>query len=471
MIYMRRAVVLFRKDLRFYDNEPLRVAAESYDEIIPVYIFDKELLKSSQYNSARIDSCRLKFILSALKDLNKSLERAGGKLHILIGNPIEEILNLIRRYDPSSIYLHKETGVDEIKFEEGLQLALSENVKVVYYWDKTLFHIVDLPFEIENLPEIFTNFRKLCEAKCEIRELVENRFNVVVPENMSGEIPTLMELGFEDIPASHFSTFNFVGGETAGLKRIENYVWETRHILKYKLTRNELLGGDYSSKFSPYLAHGCVSPRRIYSEIKRFEEEVFSNESTYWLIFELMWRDFFKFVAFKYGKKLFAKAGINSEIPKVKTDFAKVKAWKNGKTGIPFIDANMRELNETGFMSNRGRQNVAAFFVNDLNQDWREGAAYFEQRLIDYDVESNWGNWAYLAGVGNDPRKDRRFNVIGQAKKYDPMGKFVKYWLPELKELDDEDVHEPWRLSDNMLIINNLENSAYARPIFISTNW
>lgn len=155
-----------------------------------------------------------------------------------------------------------------------------------------------------------------------------------------------------------------------------------------------------------------------------------ANESTYWLVFELLWRDFFRFMFKKHQTKLFQAAGITSEktIPKSVGEKL-LNTWVNGTTGVGFIDANMRELQLTGFMSNRGRQNVASYLCNDLKLDWRYGAAYFEQQLIDYDVCSNWGNWAYLAGVGNDPRENRYFNIEKQAQDYDKNKAFRNLWL------------------------------------------
>lgn len=468
---MRRAIVLFRNDLRFEDHEPLRKAAEGFNEIIPVYIFDKEWLSDVAYNSNRLDVHRLRFILESLSDLNKSFIKAGGKLHVLIGQPLNELIKVITDYQVSSIYLHKEIGPEEMQFEKSLELTVPAGVKINYSWNQTLFHINELPFKLKDLPRVFTDFRKICEKEWFIRELIKTPEDSIFLKGLNGKIPTLAQLGFEDSSTSEKALFTFEGGESACLKRLNDYIWNSRNILSYKETRNQMLGENYSSKFSPYLAQGCVTPRRIYFEIKKFENEIEANESTYRLIFELMWRDFFKFVAFKYCKKLFAKAGLNDKMPILEPDETKIEAWKQGKTGIPFIDANMRELNETGFMSNRGRQNVASYFVDDLKQDWRIGAAYFEERLIDYDMSSNWGNWAYLAGVGNDPRPNRYFNVISQAKRYDPNGEFVKHWLPELKDLDAAEIHEPWKLSAHKLRFNNPDHSIYTQPIFISERW
>jgi deoxyribodipyrimidine photo-lyase len=190
-----------------------------------------------------------------------------------------------------------------------------------------------------------------------------------------------------------------------------------------------MLGADYSTKFSAWLALGCFSPKEIYAAVSEYEQTVHKNDSTYWVIFELWWREYFYWVMRKYGIKLFQKIGIKSQSPIDRIlNLEKLNQWKSGQTGNAFIDANMKELNATGFMSNRGRQNVASYLVNDLEVDWRYGAAYFEEQLIDYDVCSNWGNWAYISGVGNDPRGHRVFNVLKQADDYDKNGDYRNYW-------------------------------------------
>ena len=196
----------------------------------------------------------------------------------------------------------------------------------------------------------------------------------------------------------------------------------------YKETRNGLIGADYSSKFSIWLAHGCISARSIYDQVEQYEREVEKNQSTYWMKFELLWRDFFKYTAMRYGARIFYPSGIKSERRRWNYDPKTVQQWIDGETGDDFVDANMRELKLTGFMSNRGRQNVASYLVHRLKQDWRAGAAWFESMLIDYDVTSNYGNWIYAAGVGNDPR-DRVFNTKRQAEMYDGDGEYRRLWL------------------------------------------
>jgi deoxyribodipyrimidine photo-lyase len=224
---------------------------------------------------------------------------------------------------------------------------------------------------------------------------------------------------------------NFVGGETEGLKRLNKFIWKDKSILHYKETRNQLIGESYSSKLSTWLANGSLSARIIFTEIKRFEKEVEANESTYWLVFELLCRDYFRFITKKYGNKIFLTGGIKNKANNYKNDIGLFERWRVGKTDNYFVDANMIELLKSGFMSNRGRQNVASYLCKDLMIDWRWGASWFESQLIDYDVASNWCNWMYIAGVGNDPREARYFNVNKQAEMYDKDKSYRKLWLDD----------------------------------------
>lgn len=230
----------------------------------------------------------------------------------------------------------------------------------------------------------------------------------------------------------------FLGGETAALSRVTEYFWNKDLLKIYKETRNGMLGPDYSTKFSPWLASGSLSPRFIYEEVKRYEKERLANDSTYWVLFELIWRDYFRFISIKYGNSLFHLGGPRKVEKRWHQDQKLFETWRNGCTGYPLIDANMKELSASGFMSNRGRQIVCSFLVRDMGIDWRMGAEWFETCLLDYDPCSNYGNWTYGAGVGNDPREDRYFSIPKQAKTYDPDGEHVAFWVPELLPLPKE---------------------------------
>lgn len=230
-----------------------------------------------------------------------------------------------------------------------------------------------------------------------------------------------------------------------------------------------MLGEAYSSKLSPWLALGNVSPRLIYSEVKRYEAiRGIANKSTYWLIFELVWRDFFRFICSKYGSKIFFPGGAKGLKTNWSLDRDKIERWKNGKTGKPLVDANMRELKATGFMSNRGRQNVASYLVLDLNIDWRVGADYFESYLLDHDVYSNYGNWNAAACLFGG--RVNKFNITKQSKDYDPRGEYIKYWVPELRRIPAPSLFEPWTLSiENQRKFGVSIGETYPEPVSAST--
>ncbi|CAL8141371.1 unnamed protein product [Orchesella dallaii] len=287
---------------------------------------------------------------------------------------------------------------------------------------------------------------------------------------ISEELPSLQKLGLVDPTVNANTAFPFSGGETHALSRLQSYLWSTRAVEKYKTTRNGLLGSEYSTKFSPWLAFGCISPRRIFFELRKYENERVKNDSTYWVIFELLWRDYFRFIAAKYGKCLFYSGGIKKIRYKWEEDMAKFRKWADGQTGVPFVDANMRELLETGWMSNRGRQNVASFLTKDLKLDWRLGAEWFEYLLVDYDVCSNYGNWNYSAGIGNDPREDRKFNMIKQAMDYDSDGSFARIWVPELSSIHGGKIHVPWTLRHGELGSIKL-GVDYPNPMIVAQEW
>ncbi len=312
---------------------------------------------------------------------------------------------------------------------DSIENVVGAQCPIETYSSSTLYHAQDLPFALKDIPDVFTNFRKRLEKEVNIRAAFETPKVIHSPEIPPLQLPTLADLNLEPIKPDKRAAYNLKGGETAALKRLQHYLYGTLALSTYKDTRNGLIGDAYSTKFSAHLSLGCVSARSIYYAVKKYELQHGANESTYWLIFELMWRDYFRFMMKKYRQKFFLQNGIQTTKDNLQNHDAVLFAkWQNAATGNAFIDANIRELNSTGFMSNRGRQNVASYLHNDLKLDWRYGAAYFEQQLIDYDVCSNWGNWAYLAGVGNDPRGQRTFNTEKQALDYDKDGAYRKLW-------------------------------------------
>ena len=390
--------------------------------------------------------------MESVADLRNSFRAAGGDLIIRIGKPESILPELVVKYKVDEVYHHREVASEETGVSTLVENALWKlKINLKHFIGHTLYHKEELPFPINAIPDVFTNFRKKVERDSSVRNCFKAPGAMKFPENMdTGELPELSELGFTEPEFfDDRSVMKFKGGETEALQRLQDYFWNSNSVKTYKHTRNGLIGADYSSKFSAWIALGCLSPREVYWEIKKYEQLHGDSDSTYSLFLELLWRDYFRYMFKKYGNKFFQKAGFKGVAPdegENQDEFFKL--WKNAETGIPFIDANMRELNSTGFMSNRGRQNVASFLVKDLKVNWMWGAAYFEEKLIDYCPANNWGNWAYIAGVGNDPRQYRHFNVLKQAMDYDPQGDYIRLWIPELAAINVAQIHQPWKLTE-----------------------
>ncbi len=403
------------------------------ESVIAVYFFDPRHYAVGDFGFKKTEKYRARFLIESVTALKANLLKLNITLLVFHDKPENVIPDLVKEQNIKNIYLQKEWTRDENQVLDVVISKIPALVNIEESYDQFLFHPDDIPYSgIEKIPQVFTQFRKKCEKYSEVRSIIEVPSSM--PENNlrnnNTKIPSLKALGLSGFEQDSRTAFPFKGGEDQALKRVDDYFWETKKLGYYKKTRNGLIGKDYSSKLSAWLANGSISPRTIYWEIIRFEKEVQKNDSTYWLIFELIWRDYFKYVSLKHGSKLFQIGGIlDKEYAWATSEDAK-KRWIAGDTKEPFVNANMKEISATGWMSNRGRQNVASFWAKELQQDWRIGAAYFESLLVDYDVHSNWGNWMYNSGVGNDPR-DRKFNIQSQAERYDGQGKFQGLWLQE----------------------------------------
>lgn len=274
-------------------------------------------------------------------------------------------------------------------------------------------------------------------------------------------------------PKEAKSAHPFKGGEDAARERLE-YVVRADVAKNYKATRNGLIGADFSTKFSAYLAQGSLTARQIHEALLGYEDGTVAryqdaagfgqgeNDGTNAVRNELLWRDYMRLYHKRFGNKLFQAHGLKADKPEYQEGGEKMIKWKTadentavadqnpdpatirkiierfnaGNTGMGLIDASQRELMHTGYTSNRARQNVANFLAKHLGIDWRYGAEWYEMLLIDYDVSSNWANWQYVAGVGNDPRSESRlFNPIKQAFDYDKDGTYVRTWVPEVSKL------------------------------------
>ncbi|MCB0641030.1 MAG: DASH family cryptochrome [Phaeodactylibacter sp.] len=476
----KRAILWFRLDLRLHDNEALQEALSCAHEVIPVYVFDERIFKGETrwYGFPKTGKYRAQFVLESVRELRENLRKLGSDLYVRFGKPEEEIFKIADSCKTSWVFCNRERTEEEVYVQDALEQKLwSIGQEIRYARGKMLYYTADLPFPVTHTPDVFTQFRKEVERIVQIRKPLptpaSSDFEALTCVLEPGDIPTLEDFGHEAFEPDPRSAFTFKGGEREGLRRLHYYLYESDGAATYKDTRNGLLGTDYSTKFSPWLSQGCLSPKKIYWELKQYEQERVKNKSTYWIFFELLWRDFFRLMGKKHGNLIFQRGGIQKDpISGLRDDFGLLNKWIEGKTGVPFIDANMREIKQTGFMSNRGRQNVASFLVKDLKVNWQMGAEYFESMLLDYDPCSNWGNWNYVAGVGSDPREDRYFNILTQAQKYDPQGTYVRTWVEELAEVPAELIHQPDLLSSDEQQTYDVKLGAdYPMAMINTTRW
>lgn len=412
---MRRVgLYWFGNDLRLADQPGLVRAAREVDELICVYLVNPDWFRPSRYSATRpLGQRREQFLLESLRALDDRLRPLGQRLNVVWARPLDVIPTLITRYNLTHLYRSRHPGFDEARewrwlWDHYPQLAFVE------VENQTLFESHQLGDGA--LPATFSAFRRQMQNTAAAEP-------VAVPE----PLPAGPEFSGARPPEPKTHDGAYIGGEPAARRHLERY-FNSDLPSRYKLDRNELDGWDHSTKFSPWLAMGCLSPRQILAQLRAYEARKGANESTEWIHFELLWREYFHWSARELGSDLFRFGGRARRSPNTSFYPERFRKWCEGNTPYPLVNACMHQLNQTGYMSNRGRQLVASCLVNELSLDWRYGAAYFQEQLLDYDVGSNWGNWQYIAGVGADPRGGRHFNLAKQAAQYDPDGAFVARW-------------------------------------------
>ncbi|UKT64532.1 DASH family cryptochrome [Pedobacter mucosus] len=349
---IKTSIIWFKTDLRLFDNETISIAIAESAQVIPIYFFNDAHYKTSEFGFKKTGNFRTPFLLESLVDLNRELEKLGSGLLVLQGAPEIEISKIVRKYNVSAIYTEEEVGIEELRTQILVEDELKKfNCVVNITHTHNLYQPQNLPFEIENIPNVFTDFRKKVESNSNVEDIFDRPIKVSTPKNLLFNLPSLASLGLENVNKDARSVIDFKGGSFAAHERLQQYFFQDKHLSTYKETRNGMIGADYSSKFSAWLALGCISPREIYHQIKKYENQFGANDSTYWLVFELLWRDYFWLMMKKYGAKFFQLNGIRKKLIPIPEDQdqAKINKWVNGETGNRFIDANMQELSLLDF--------------------------------------------------------------------------------------------------------------------------
>lgn len=419
----RVGIFWFTNDVRLHDNPALMRASKLVNELSCVYVYDRSWQSSSYYAQPVSSNAARTFLDQSLNELASRLDALGQHLAIAHTETIRYLTQLIEHTKATDIFRSDHVGWYE---NRAWQVLRDAHPNVVFHLipSYTLFTKNQLPFPIEDLPLSFTQFKKQI-SHCTYTNPIATVIRLPPPPERADK---------KQVNRSHtpFTTSRLQGGEHAGLAHLQSY-FSSNKPSYYKEVRNSIDGWDNSSKLSLWLANGCLSVRQVATQLSEYEHHIERNKSTYWIYFELLWREYFQWYAFKHGRRLYAFTGIKSRSPLTSFYPERFKKWVMGTTPYPIVNACMNELRATGYLSNRGRQIVASCLVNELSIDWRYGAAYFEQVLIDYDVASNWGNWQYLAGVGADVRDKRHFNLEKQTQQFDPKGRYISLWNGEIK--------------------------------------
>ncbi len=401
---MRKAYFWFRRDLRLEDNTALFNALTENKQVQCLFIFDNNILEELPRDDARVT-----FIHLELAKINTQLQRYGSSLQVKIGRPAEVWKKLIASDEVSAIYTNKDyEPYARQRDGEIRDLAESNHIDFKRYKDQVIYEENDV-LKADGKPyTIYTPFKNLW------------RKQFVADEHLPYSIEKITE---------HFaaSSYEFPMLSTFGMEKSSVCVkpFSLDDLVDYPQMR-DLPAEDKTSYLSPHLRFGTIGIRSLVQKVKH--HEVFLNE--------LIWREFFMQILYHFPKVVHQSFKIKYDAIPWRNNEVEFEAWCKGETGYPMVDAGMRQLNETGYMHNRVRMVVASFLCKHLLIDWRWGEAYFAQKLLDYDLSANNGNWQWAAGTGCDSAPYFRvFNPTAQLEKFDKKGIYVRTWVKDLDEL------------------------------------
>lgn len=510
MAAKRINVVWFKcTDLRTHDHAALKAAHAEGLPVLHLYVFDPFW----HANTTRICKfpktgvVRTRFQLEALSDLAARLKAVGHSLCTRSGVTTAQCFQeLCADYHINAVFGFNEICSEELSIERKVRDVLRRNGQgpLKLFWGFELYHRDDLKFNPSRSAAPFrsyTAFRKSVEENCSVRSTAKEspKFlkgdEFAVPwaraDDKLPDVATVMGSTYEAAADAGEkmdprAELRWTGGESAALERVKDYLWTQDSLgLDYvgatmtMDTAKSCMRDKAMSKLSPWLAHGCLSPRLLYEEVKRYERERKKNKSTYWITHELLWRDFVRFGSIHAGTSIFKIGGLEDKHPRWQwsSDDRLFKAWKNGQTGFPFVDCFMRELQVTGYSNHMGRECSGWFLIGDLGLDWRMGAEWFESILIDYEPTANWYNWAYrclpAAGRGGPHgflvdapgHRLQGVEILKWGTQHDPDATYIKRWIPELASLEGTIAREPWRLGLNKSSAHQEMAGSNLRPV------
>jgi deoxyribodipyrimidine photo-lyase len=439
MTKLENGLFIFRRDLRIHDNVGLLEAHKLVKQLYTCFIFTPEQVSNrNDFKSTN----SIQFMIESLEDLKTNIEEKGGKLLIFYGKNGRVVEDAISKLKLDAVFFNKDySPYAKERDEEIEQLCEKNDILCESYQDYYLFEPGTILTGSNQMFKKYTPFynatkgRKISKSPAgSIKKLASSNIHSL---DLKDAIKNFVGKMNEDILVH--------GGRKLGLQRLhlakttQKYYGKTRDFFDKN-----------TSHLSAYIKFGCVSIREVYQE--------FSNIESF--INELTWREFFAHVLDAYPEVVgqsYQKKFRKIKWSKNKSHFEK---WKQGNTGVPIVDACMRELNSTGYMHNRGRMTVASFLIKTLLIDWRWGEKYFAQQLTDYDIASNNGNWQGISGTGVDMKPYfRDMNPWIQSAKFDKDAKYIKKWVPELEDVPPHDIHKWYEKADNH------KTTSYPKPM------
>lgn len=427
---MSVSLVLFTSDLRLHDHPPLRAALDEADEIVPLFVRDD-----------RVDAAgfaapnRLAFLADCLTALDEALRERGGRLVVRSGDVVEQVGAVVAETGAGSVHMAAGASGFAQAREQRLRAALAERGCALHVHDCVVTAVAPgavTPAGNDHFA-VFTPYFKRWSQQG-VRHAVAAPRTVRVPSGLASErVPSRADV-------REVSPGVPPGGEATARARLA--AWLRSGIAGYADGHDDL-AGDLTSRLSPHLHFGTLSPVEL---VHRAAKKEGPGRDAF--VRQLCWRDF-------HHQVLAARPGAASADYRDRHDRWRdeheaaddIEAWRRGRTGFPVVDAAMRQLAHEGWMHNRGRLITASFLTKTLYVDWRVGARHFLRHLVDGDIAANQLNWQWTAGTGNDTRPNRVLNPVLQGRRHDPDGTYVRRWVPELAELDGAAVHEPWRLT------------------------
>lgn len=426
---MRTVVVLFTRDLRIHDQPALHAAAARAEQIVPLFVFDEAIVSTEL---ARPN--RMAFLVESLADLDSSLRQLGGRLCRRSGDVVRETMRTVHEARAEAIFVTEDVSSYARRRTDRLSTACDDaRIELCTFPGTTVVGARELRPSARDHYEVFSSYWKRWRA-------IPRRTVLLPPRRLT--VPATLRTGRS--PARHTlvtgpeSPSRPPGGETAGRAVMTTWL---RELLDVYASDHDAPADDATSRLSPYLHFGCVSPREL-------EDRATGSPGGDAFVRQLCWRDF-------YHQLLAARPDTTAVDLRDRNitwsdDERALDAWKRGRTGYPFVDAGMRQLATEGWMHNRLRLVTASFLTRHLNVDWRRGAAHYFDLLVDGDVANNVGNWQWVAGTGVDSRPNRVFNPVRQGQRLDPDGRYVRRYVPELRKITNASVHQPWNLEPGM---------------------